>query len=85
MGYSYLYLISILILFMVVLRFFIPLLVYLIPIFVIVYLIRRYLVKKKEPQKEEYDYYETNSSSYNNQSDVIDVDFKVVDVEESTH
>ena len=34
---------------------------------------------------EEYTYYENNSSSYNNaSSDVIDVDFKVVDVEENT-
>ena len=37
--------------------------------------------KKKDGEKEEYEYYETNSSSYNAQSDVIDVDYKVVDVE----
>jgi hypothetical protein len=51
----------------------------------IVYVIKRIFNKKKETKQEEYDYYETNSSSYNNQSDIIDVDYKVVDVEENTH
>ena len=80
MAYNYLYLIGSLILLMFVLRFFIPLLICLIPVFVIVYFIKRIMNKKKE-EKEEYEYYETNSSSYNAQSDVIDVDYKVVDVE----
>lgn len=83
---SFLYLLIILVVLMVAIRFFIPLLVYLIPILFIAYLIGmlvKYIKGKKNPEKD--DVYEENytyQDYQSNQSDVIDVDYKVIHEEE---
>lgn len=83
---SFLYLLIILVVLMVAIRFFIPLLVYLIPILFIAYLISmlvKYIKGKKNPEKD--DVYEENytyQDYQSNQSDVIDVDYKVIHEEE---
>ena len=83
---SFLYLLIILVVLMVAIRFFIPLLVYLIPIIFIAYLIGmlvKYIKGKKNPEKD--DVYEENytyQDYQSNQSDVIDVDYKVIHEEE---
>lgn len=84
---SFLYLLIILIVCMVALRFFIPLLVYLIPIIFIAYLIGmliKHIRNKKNPEKE--DMYENENYTYqdyqSNNTDIIDVDYKVIHEEE---
>ena len=83
---SFLYLLIILVVLMVAIRFFIPLLEQLIPILFIAYLIGmlvKYIKGKKNPEKD--DVYEENytyQDYQSNQSDVIDVDYKVIHEEE---
>lgn len=90
MGYSYIYLFCLLILFMFIMRFFLPLIIYLIPVFFIVFILKTIFGSKKKTQTHEsYDhnqdtYYQQNQQSSN--PDVIDVDYKVVDEENTdTH
>lgn len=91
MGYSYLYLFCLLILVMFLLRFFVPFLVYLIPIFLIVYLVKA-IFKKGKTNTSTYEktYYDEqkiyNQTKQSSNPDVIDVDYKVVDEEDNdTH
>lgn len=96
MGYSYLYLFCLLILIMVVMRFFLPFLIYLIPIFLIVYVVKAIFTRSKTKSTYDETYYDqqkaydqTRQSQQTYQSsdpNVIDVDYKVVDEEENnTH
>lgn len=95
MGYSYLYLFCILILMMVVMRFFLPFLIYLIPIFLIVYVVKAIFARPKKTSTHENTYYDQHTtqnqsnqyqSSQSSDPNVIDVDYKVVDEEDTnTH
>ena len=88
MGYSYLYLFCFLILIMVVMRFFLPFLIYLIPILFTVYIVKAIFARKSTTYEQTYQeqkttYHQTNQSSDPN---VIDVDYKVVNEEDNdTH
>ncbi|MCI9049080.1 MAG: DUF4834 domain-containing protein [Coprobacillus sp.] len=89
MGYSYLYLFCLLILIMVVMRFFLPFFIYLFPILLIVYVVKAIFARPKRStyeqtyQNQQTTYNQTNQSSDPN---VIDVDYKVVDEEDNdTH
>ena len=64
MGYNFIYLLCVLVLFMLALRLFLPI----------------------HEDKEDQEYYESLYQDYQNQdSDVIDVDYKVVDEHENPH
>lgn len=88
MGYSSIYLFIILVLFMFVLRFFLPFIIYLIPVFFIVYIVKQIFGNKKKTHTRQT--YETHQDTYYQQKqshssnpDVIDVDYKVVDEEKN--
>lgn len=89
MGYGFIYLLCVLILLMLALRFFLPIVIYLLPVFIIIWIIKRIFSSKRHQthtNQEEKTYYE---STYQNQQpsdpDIIDVDYKVVDEEDNTH
>lgn len=90
MGYNFLYSLCFLILMMFLLRIFLPFLIYLIPVFLVVYIIKA-LSRKKKTNNSTYEetYYHQDTYNQPNQSsnpDIIDVDYKVVDEEDhNTH
>jgi len=79
---------------MVIMRFFLPFLIYLIPIFLIVYVVKAIFGKPKRTSTYENTYYNQHTQDQSNQyqstqssdPNVIDVDYKVVDEEDNdTH
>ena len=87
MGYSFIYLFIVLILFMFVLRFFMPILIYLLPVFFIIWIIKAIFGGRHKTKTSTYDqtYYDQQTQQQNHQSsdpNVIDVDYKVVDEQE---
>lgn len=93
MGYNniYIYLFLVVLGIILVLRIFIPILIYLLPILCIAYLIKIFFGTRSQKQKtttqrqqsyQQSTYQQTRSS----QQDIIDVDYKVVDEEDiNTH
>lgn len=86
MGYSFIYLFCILILFMLLLRFFLPIFIYLIPIFIIAWILKILFGRKRRRQStssSDREYYESMyQEDQPTDPNVIDVDYKVVDEEE---
>lgn len=86
MRYGFIYLLCVLVLLMLALRFFLPFFIYLFPIFAVLWIIKilfRSRRQKNQTSNEERTYYE--STYQNNQTsdpDIIDVDYKVVDEQE---
>ncbi len=87
MGYGFIYLFCFLILVMLALKFFLPFLIYLIPVIVIVSIIKIIFKKRDHNETQEQTYYEsTYQNQQNDNPDIIDVDYKVVDEEDNdTH
>lgn len=89
MGYNFIYLLCVLVLFMLALRLFLPILMILIVIGVIIWFIRKLLTShRKHTYQDEDDrsYYESIYQDHQNQDeDIIDVDYKVVDEQENPH
>lgn len=89
MGYSFLYLLIFLIIIMFVLRIFLPMIIYLIPVFVILWIlgiIFRPKHKKEKTSTYEQTYYEDTYQQQSSDPNIIDVDYKVVDEEQNdTH
>ncbi len=84
MHNGYIYLFIVLILLMFILRFLIPILIWLIPIFIVVYIIRSLKNTKTKESSTTYsnDTYESYNQNKENDS-VIDVEYKVVDEEDT--
>lgn len=92
MGYGFIYLFCVLILLILALRFFLPFLIYLIPVLVIVWILRILFGRRHRRQTTSTDdrtYYESmyQQPEEPTNPDIIDVDYKVVDEEEqdNTH
>ena len=88
MGYSFLYILCFLIIAAFLIRIFVPFIVYLFPVFLIVFVIKSFMNNRKsiEPEQEYSEYQEdTNYQNSYTSSDVIDVDYTVVDEETNTH
>ena len=88
MGYHFIYLLCVLVLIMLALRLFLPILVVLIGVIIVIWGIRKLFSScHKQTQvndDEDRRYYESYYQETQNQdSDVIDVDYKVVDEEEN--
>ena len=88
MGYHFIYLLCVLVLIMLALSLFLPILVVLIGVIIVIWGIRKlFSSRHKQTQvKDDEDrrYYESYYQETQNQdSDVIDVDYKVVDEEEN--
>ena len=83
MGYNFIYLLCVLVLIMLALRLFLPILIIL-----VIWIIRKLFFSRRQSHedKEDQEYYESLYQDYQNQdSDVIDVDYKVVDEHENPH
>ena len=89
MGYNFIYLLCVLVLFMLALRLFLPILMAVIGVIVVIWLIRKLVSSHRRHQTYEDDdrsYYESNYEEDSKQNeDVIDVDYKVVDEQENPH
>lgn len=91
MGYNFIYLLCVLVLLMLALRLFLPILMVLIGVGIVIWLIRRLWTSHHKRQYEDEDdrsYYESIYQEHQNQNqneDVIDVDYKVVDEQENPH
>lgn len=89
MGYNFIYLLCVLILIMLALRLFLPVLVVLAGVIIVIWGIRKLFSSRHKQTKENDEdrrYYESYYQETQNQdSDVIDVDYKVVDEEENPH
>ena len=89
MGYNFIYLLCVLVLFMLALRLFLPILMAVIGIVVVIWLIRKLFSSHRRQTYEDDDdrhYYESIYQEDSNQNeDVIDVDYKVVDEQENPH
>ncbi len=87
MGYNFIYLLCVLVLFMLALRLFLPILMAVIGIVVVIWLIRKLFSSHRRQTYEDDDdrhYYESIYQEDSNQNeDVIDVDYKVVDEQEN--
>lgn len=79
MGYSFIYLFIALILIMFLIRLFLPLFVYLVPILVVIWVVKHRFDRKKKEKAESEQTYEYHQSTYDTSSDIIDVDYTVVD------
>lgn len=86
--YNYLYIFCFLILIMFLLRLFIPIVIWLLPIILVFIVIRSLFARKKQTHQEEYYQYDdtsnTKQSYTQSDGDVIDVDYTVVDEETNT-
>lgn len=84
--YSYLYIFVFLVLIMFLLRVFIPVFIWLLPVIFVYFIVKSiFSKKKKQPEQDFYQYTETKKGNYSsNNSDVIDVDYIVVDEEINT-
>ncbi len=84
MGNSYIYLILVLVLFMFLIRFLFPILVFLIPVFLVMYVVKSIMRSRKQTkttyQQTHYD--QPNNTNQTSDPNVFDVDYKVVDEEE---
>lgn len=89
MGYNFIYLLCVLVLFMLALRLFLPILMILIVIGVIIWFVRKFLIshhKHTYQDEDDRSYYESIYQEHQNPSeDIIDVDYKVVDEQENPH
>lgn len=88
MGYNFIYLLCVLVLIMLALRLFLPILIVLIGVILVIWIIRKLFFSRGQSHedKEDQEYYESLYQDYQNQdSDVIDVDYKVVDEHENPH
>lgn len=88
MGYNFIYLLCVLVLIMLALRLFLPILIVLIGVILVIWIIRKLFFSRRQSyeDKENQEYYESLYQDYQNQdSDVIDVDYKVVDEHENPH
>lgn len=88
MGYNFIYLLCVLVLIMLALRLFLPILIVLIGVILVIWIIRKLFFSRRQSHedKEDQEYYESLYRDYQNQdSDVIDVDYKVVDEHENPH
>lgn len=88
MGYNFIYLLCVLVLIMLALRLFLPILIVLIGVILVIWIIRKLFFSRcqSHEDKEDQEYYESLYQDYQNQdSDVIDVDYKVVDEHENPH
>ena len=86
MGYNFIYLLCVLVLFMLALRLFLPILMAVIGIVVMIWLIRKLFSSHRRQTYEDDDrsYYESIYEEDSKQNeDVIDVDYKVVDEQEN--
>ena len=87
MGYNFIYLLCVLVLFMLALRLFLPILMAVIGIVVVIWLIKKLFSSHRRQTYEDDDdrhYYESIYQEDSNQNeDVIDVDYKVVDEQEN--
>ena len=88
MGYHFIYLLCVLVLIMLALRLFLPILVVLIGVNIVIWCIIKLFYSRHKQTHVNYDedrrYYESYYQETQNQdSDVIDVDYKVVDEEEN--
>jgi Ca2+/Na+ antiporter len=89
MDYNYLYLVLLLVLFMFLARIFLPIVIYLLPVFLIIYIVKsiiKYRKIKKEMNNNEYTQttHSTNQNhTYSSDSDIIDVDYKIVEEKET--
>lgn len=83
---QYIVLFILLILLMGIIRFFVPLLIYCIPVIFIIYVLRLLFGRRKQRKtyQQEYTQYDDGNEQTMG-SDVIDVDYKVVDEEENIH
>jgi purine-cytosine permease-like protein len=63
-------------------RFFIPFIIYLLPILLIVYVIKALFSKKHTHNENTQDYHEQETTYHQTHDDIIDVDYKVVDEED---
>ena len=87
MGYQFIYYVILVFVIMLAIRFFLPLMVWLFP-FIVVFLIVRAIFKHKHEQEEAQnqsqrdDYYHQNDYQ-DSSSDIIDVDYTIVDEEET--
>ena len=85
MGYNFIYLLCVLVLIMLALRLFLPILIVLIGVILVIWIIRKLFFSRRQSH-EDQEYYESLYQDYQNQdSDVIDVDYKVVDEHENPH
>lgn len=88
MGYNFIYLLCVLVLFMLALRLFLPILMAVIGVIVVIWLIRKLFSSHRRHQTYEDDdrsYYESIYEEDSKQNeDVIDVDYKVVDEQENS-
>lgn len=91
MGYSYIYLFCLLILFMFIIRYFLPFLTWLLPVFLVVFIINLIFGQRKKTTTHEETSYNNQDTYYQQNQrpsnpDIIDVDYKVVDEEDNdTH
>lgn len=87
MGYNFIYLLCVLVLFMLALRLFLPILMILIVIGVIIWFVRKLLTSHRQHTYQDEDdrsYYESIYQEHqNHDADIIDVDYKVVDEQEN--
>lgn len=86
MGYSFIYLFCVLIILMLLLRFFLPFFIYLFPILIIIWVLRILFGRRRHKQTtstQDREYYESMyQDNQTSDPNVIDVDYKVVDEEE---
>lgn len=84
--YSYLYIFVFLVLIMFLLRVFIPIFIWLLPLILIYFIVKSiFSKKKKQPEQDFYQYTETKKEEYSsNSKDVIDVDYTVVEEKTNT-
>ncbi len=91
MGYSFLYLLIFMMIIMFVLRIFLPIVIWLLPVFIVLWLITTIFRSrpKRKDQTTTYDQTYYQQDTYQQQSsnpDIIDVDYKVVDEkQDGTH
>lgn len=85
MGYGFIYLLCVLILLMLALRFFLPFVIYLLPVLIILWIIKRLFGRRRQTHtsQEDQTYYESTYQNHqSSDSDIIDVDYTVIDEQE---
>ncbi len=79
---GFLYFLIVMFVILMLFRFLMPIFIWLLPIFLVYWLIRKLFFKPKQKTTYDYTYYEQRQDDETINNDIIDVDYRVVDEEE---